>query len=449
MNKFLRNSLRYGLLGLLLFTVPGCLKGQAPPKVGKAVPKVRVIVPRWGTGRLTVTCPGKVVGTKRAAVDAPVSGIVRRVGVKIGDRVSADQPILWLDSTALEARLLEQQASLDAAQGKVASQSSSRDAMVARVKAAQQQADEALRQAKISTRQSRTELAAAQLDLKSKNSLFKEQAIAYKQVQQSELQLKRQQAQVETARSKEAAARFDLQAALARKAEVTQADAELRTSMSSLDQARAALETTRGNLRATVVRSPIAGVVISRDIEPGQLANPGKDGLIGVVAESDLRIVANLDQRYLALIKIGSLADVTSDLVGTASHRCRCVEILPDSDPKTDLIHVTLQPMRDLRLQPRGLRVQVHFLRVQVRFPLAQQGWLMPALAVHGKADQRQVRVVQEDGRVATLNVTELFRSIDPTVVTSGIKGTERIIVDSPDDLKDGQTVEIEAPAAP
>ncbi len=72
-----------------------------------------------GSSAGTVTASGEVVPLRHVRLSFPLTGIVESVEVKEGDRVTAGQPLIRLDTTILEAKVAEAEAAVATAETQV------------------------------------------------------------------------------------------------------------------------------------------------------------------------------------------------------------------------------------------------------------------------------------------------------------------------------------------
>lgn len=105
-------------------------------------------------------------------------------------------------------------------------------------------------------------------------------------------------------------------------------------SQQELDQAKAALETARAQrIEAeaqeayAVVRAPFDGVVTRRDVDPGDLAVPGRP-LLTLVALGALKVVADLPALRAGTLKVGDSVRVRVDGTARPGHVSRVVPAL-------------------------------------------------------------------------------------------------------------------------
>jgi HlyD family secretion protein len=125
-------------------------------------------------------------------------------------------------------------------------------------------------------------------------------------------------AQTKANRARELADRQLIPAVDLEAADVTQqsAAAQLRSARAQVTQARAALAQEEVNLSKTVIRSPIDGIVIARDVDVGQTvaASLQAPTLFSIAADlSELQVKASIDESDLGQIKEGQPATFTVD----------------------------------------------------------------------------------------------------------------------------------------
>jgi membrane fusion protein (multidrug efflux system) len=79
--------------------------------------------------------------------------------------------------------------------------------------------------------------------------------------------------------------------------------------------ARYRVEQARVNLERTIVRAPVDGIVTRRDVQVGQMVQPGTL-LMNVVPVGQAYVNANFKEVQLAKVRVGQSAKLTSDLYG-------------------------------------------------------------------------------------------------------------------------------------
>jgi len=200
-----------------------------------------------------VTATGTLQPVTLVEVGAEISGRVEKVLVDYNDPVEAGEVLAKLDTEQLEARVLQSRANLAVAQ------------------AVEQEAQATLTEARNRNRRA--------------EELARERTFS--------------QQDLETA-----------QAGLAR------AEAGLASARAQLTLARAALESDGVTLSKAVIRSPISGIVIARNVEPGQtLASTFQTPILFTIAEdlSEMRLHVDVDEADVGQVEPGQHATFQVD----------------------------------------------------------------------------------------------------------------------------------------
>ena len=135
--------------------------------------------------------------------------------------------------------------------------------------------------------------------------------------------------------------------AVVRQAQEGEADsARVAVARAQYDQARARI----GRLD---IRSPAAGLVLTRNVEAGQVVGPGNGALFRIAQGGEMELHAKLADQDLARISVGSPAEVTP--VGVSrSFSGKVWQISPVIDPETRQGVVRISLAFDPALRPGG-----------------------------------------------------------------------------------------------
>jgi membrane fusion protein (multidrug efflux system) len=117
------------------------------------------------------------------------------------------------------------------------------------------------------------------------------------------------------AKAGEQQARASLTAAGSGPQQVATMRARAASAEARAQQAKAALDQTEMNLQYTVIKSPVAGIVSQKRVEPGQVIQPGQP-LMALVPLENVWIVANFKETQLREMRPGQKATVTVDAYG-------------------------------------------------------------------------------------------------------------------------------------
>lgn len=244
------------------------------------------------------------VSTDNAQVDgtivpvlAKVGGFVRTLGVDENDHVKLGQPIVLIDSSEYAVRLAQAEAELAAA------------AYVAGGKGVEGQAEAQIRSATSQGQVVQAQIESARAaQAKATADLARYKELAAKQIV-SKLQLDAAQAAFDQANANLAALQRQAGGAAAQlsNAEIGGKFAQARYASAKATRDNAALQ-----LSYTKVVSPVAGIVSRKQIEVGQLVQPGQP-LLTLVSDSSVWIAANFKETQLADIRVGQAVAIEVD----------------------------------------------------------------------------------------------------------------------------------------
>lgn len=207
-------------------------------------------------GDLTVivTATGTLQPTNTVSVGSELSGIIKSVEVNYNDRVKVGQVLARLDTTKLEAQLAQSKAALESARAKVM----------------QTQATLLETHAKL-------------------NQFYKVRELSGGKVPS--------QSEIDSA-----------------EASYERAKAEAASATASVLQAEAALKAIETDLSKSVIKSPISGVVLTRNVEPGQTVAASFQAPVLFTLAEDLKqmeLHVNVDEADIGKVQEGQKATFT------------------------------------------------------------------------------------------------------------------------------------------
>lgn len=238
---------------------------------------------------------------------------------------------------------------------------------------------------------------------------------------------------------------LDRAQALVSRGFVSQADLDRKRATRDAAAARvrvaeAQLAGTRARIGRLDVRSPTAGLVLSRSVEAGQVVGPGTGALFRVAAAGEMELRARLAQSDLARLSVGIPVTVTP--VGSErSYQGSVWQISPIVDPETRQGEARiLIPFND-ELRPGG------FASAEIRAGSAVMP-MLPESAVQSDSRGNFVYIVQPDNTVARRDVRVGEVSDRGMAIVEGLNGNERIVASAGAFLSAGQKVRPELQAA-
>ena len=219
------------------------------------------------------------------------------------------------------------------------------------------------------------------------------------------------------------------------------ADAQARANLAAADANVERLKQTESFKR---VVAPFSGVITKRNVDVGDLidAGGGAGRALFVLAQTDpLRVYVNVPQSYAHLVKVGQQVVVTmtelrgSGFKGEISRTAASI----DAATRTMQVEVTL-PNKEGALMPGAY--------VQVALPLQPSGvTTIPTNALMIRAEGQRVAAVGADNKVH-LRPVRVGRNYGEAIeVLDGVTPADRLVLNPPDSLNDGDEVSVIADA--
>ena len=190
------------------------------------------------------------------------------------------------------------------------------------------------------------------------------------------------------------------------------------------------------------VLAPFAGVVTRRNVDVGDLIDGNR--VLFTLAQTDpLRVYVNVPQSYAQLVKPGQAVMVTQPELRGERFTAKVARTAGAIDTATRTLQVEVElPNHDGRLLPGAY--------VQVSLPLAAgSALLLPTNALMFRAEGTQVAVVDAQGKVALRRVVVGRNHGADFEVLEGVTEADRVVLNPPDAMAEGQAVVIAAPALP
>ena len=233
---------------------------------------------------------------------------------------------------------------------------------------------------------------------------------------------------VDVARAQQLGAQAQLQATADAGTDVAQAQAQWALAQAATVAAQARLA------QATLV-APADARVLVREVEPGQIVQPGK-ALLSLALAGPTQLVAQVDERFLEQLQLGQPAWVVADAFAGQRFAARVLSIAPAVDAQRGAIEVKFS----IEQAPAFLREDMT-LSVEVETARRERTLVLPQAALRGPAggDQASVLVLQ-DGRAQVRNVRLGLRTLDAVEVLGGLKESDTVLRGHAS-LQDGQRV--------
>ena len=206
------------------------------------------------------------------------------------------------------------------------------------------------------------------------------------------------------------------------------------SAVAAAQSGRAAEESARARLNQMIVRSGIDGVVLRRDVEPGDLASPGRV-LMTLGDPSRIWITATIDERDVARVQPGQEALMASDAWPGRVLHGHVREVTPGGDPEQRAFRARIVTDGAVAL-PLGLTLEVNIVTRR-----AQRALLAPASAI----EDGKVWIVRGH-RVHAKTVRTGIAGTDEVQILSGLSRGDMIVKTPEGKLKDDMRVRVRQP---
>jgi len=197
--------------------------------------------------------------------------------------------------------------------------------------------------------------------------------------------------------------------------------------------AQAQLAATRAQIGQLDVRAPLAGLVLTRAVEPGQVVGPGSGALFRIAAGGEMELMAMLAQDDLARVNVGTIAQVTP-VGSTTAYQGQVWQVAPVVDPQTrqGAARIAIPYNRDLR--PGG------FAQAQIHAGTTDAP-VLPQSAIQSDDHGNFVYIVDAQNTVVRRPVTIGEVTDRGLTITQGLNGSEHVVMQAGAFLSPGQKV--------
>ncbi len=275
----------------------------------RAVPTFLTAPVERGSISTLVKASGTVEAVVSVDVSSQLSGRIAEVFVNFNDTITAGQPIAQIDQEIFAARVNEARAALRVARATAEVQKAALER--AKVAVTNAQTAEKLAEAQSAANKARQD--EAERDLVRKLELARtgsgterdlSQVRALRDAGAADLRASLEQIQMKA------------QAIAIAEAENHMAEANLENAQAVVEQRQAALDQAGLDLDRTVLRAPIDGIIIKRDVNPGQTVAVSLEAKTLFKIANDLRemeVHGKIDEADVGQLKVGQTAQFTVD----------------------------------------------------------------------------------------------------------------------------------------
>lgn len=326
----------------------------------------------------TVAAPGIVeAASEEIEVGAEVPGKLRDVPVEEGDSVSKGQVLAVIENADLSTAVQTARAQIETLRS---AQESARarllQAVADRDRVANGSRTEERREARFAYEQTLPNVENSRREFERSERLYRSGDVSREDYEGAQTAYENARKQAATMRE-----RFNVVNAAARTDDLAKADAAIKLTASQvrefdaqIAEAAARVREAEARVEKTLVRAPIAGVILRKRLKGGESVTPeSQTGIVTIADTSSLRVRIDLDETDVAKIKENQRAFVTADAFDSQKFTARVIKIgqilgrknfrteRPTERVDTKILEVLLELDGNQKL-PLGLRVDAFVL---------------------------------------------------------------------------------------
>jgi HlyD family secretion protein len=381
------------------------------------------------SGAVILNATGYIVAHHKIAVASKVVGRVEWIGVEKGDKVREGQVIVRLEDDEYRAQLQQ-------AQGQLA-------ALEARLKEALAGSrPEEIATAKANVAQAKADLGNAEVTLKRTQQLVAEGVLSRQALDDAEARRDALAARVQSLERT-----YDLVAAGPRE--------EFKESLrAQIVEAKGRVAFFETQLANTVIRAPITGTILERNVEKGEFVTTGfvgdkgaKGYVVSLADLNDLQVELDINQNDFARLGPRQRATVTTDAFPDRKYDGFIEEISPEANRQKATVQVKVKIVKpDEYLRP-DMNASVAFLSDEPA-PSAGQAPGRTVVFVPSAAVRDGSVLVVVGDRAVRRAVRVSGATAQGLRIDEGLIGGEDVILNAPADLREGARVRVKGAAS-
>ena len=423
-------AVRWIIAGVALFALLGLARfiyGKMNAATEVEIVRVRAAAPLAnGGGAVILNATGYIIAAHKIELASKVVGKVASIGVEKGDKVKAGQVLVRLEDDEYRARMLESQGQLETLKARLAqAEHGSRPEEIAKAKADVEQVLADQENARVTLERAR--------------GLVQDKVMA-KQV------LDDAQARYDGAAAKVASLEraHDLVRLGPRQEEIDALRAQVNQAQGTLNYAQVQLDN-------TVIRAPIDGTILERNVEKGEFVTTGfvgdkgaKGYVVSIADLHDLEVELDINQNDFAKLSATQPGIVTTDAYPDRKYQGIIHEISPEANRQKATVQVKVKVTNpDAYLRPE-MNASVAFYSNE-KPGSDNQSKSKPMVTVPASAVRDNGVFVVLGGKAVRRSVKVGGTTAQGVQVADGLIGGEDIVSNPPADLKDGQRVRAKA----
>ncbi|MCW6513057.1 efflux RND transporter periplasmic adaptor subunit [Lichenifustis flavocetrariae] len=354
-------------------------------------PGVVVDVAKRGALIETVVATGNVETLYRVIIGSQITGTVEQVLVEEGVRVTKGQPLIALESRELKAAVVQAKGA------------------VAQAEARTRQIDElTLPTARETRKEAQATLLNAQQTFDRTSDLSRNGFATHAALDTAQRDLDVGHTQVRSA---------EVQVYTS-----SPGGSDYVMAQTQLNQARASLDTATSRLAYATISAPRDGVLITRNVERGTVAQPGNTLLV-LAPDGDTQLLLAIDERNMGKLALGQHATASAD----AYPDKRFDAVISYINPSVDITRASVQVKLTVAAPPAYLR-QDMTVSVDIEVAHSANALVLPVRSVHDGLSSDPWVMGVRNGRAYRQSVRLGLQGNTQIEVLAGIKDGDAAI---------------------
>lgn len=354
---------------------------------------------------------GKIRPVQEINIVPKIPGKVDKIFFDIGQKVECGETLFTLEDKDIRLQVRQAQAGLDMANSGL---------VRAKGGAAELQESQLISAA-----------ASAEISYNDAKAAFERTKRLFESGAASKVDLERSESQLKLAEQQYNSAKTNLEIT------ITKATPEnIASIQAQVNQAAAALELARSQLDNTIIKSPINGIVASRNIDAGELV--GSAGVaMSVIDLSSVIVDINVVEDMINKIKLGDRVEVMIKSAGDKPFMGDIINISPATDVKTQSYIVRVRIDNKDCIIKGGM-----FAEIKLILDKAEDVVAVPISAVVDEGDKKYVYILKGDIAEKREVSTGLFND-ELIEITKGLSENEILIIKGQELVLDGSKVTV------
>jgi RND family efflux transporter MFP subunit len=217
--------------------------------------------------------------------------------------------------------------------------------------------------------------------------------------------------------------------------------------LSEIAVAERTVDVWKQQLDDTIIRAPFAGIVTSKNAQPGEMISPmssggfTRTGVCTMVDMSSLEVEIDVSESYINRVEAGQPVEATLDSYPDWRIPAHVIAIIPTADRQkaTVKVRVGFEKLDPRILPDMGVKVAFQATSSAAASTVARTV-AVPTAAVR-LVDGHDVVFVARDGRAERRAVTVTAKNENEVIISAGVSAGERIVIGPPETLNDGAAI--------